>query len=79
MNQIALQQTHSPKATIINLSVFTIAHGLARYAMIPEKWRLRHKSSMELARIDKHTLQDIGISDATRFIAMTEPFRGSRA
>ena len=75
MNQIALQQTHSPEVANLNLSVLTIAHSLARFAMIPEKWRLRHKSSMELTGIDKHTLQDIGISDATRFIAMNEPFR----
>ena len=73
MNQIALAQTHSRVVVNLNLAVFALAHNLARFAMAPEKWRLRHKSSMELARIDKHTLQDIGISDATRLIAMNEP------
>lgn len=75
MNQIALPQTHSPGVANQNLFVSVLAHNLVRIVMIPEKLRLRHKSSMELARIDKHTLQDIGISDATRFIAMNEPLR----
>ena len=75
MNQIALAQTHSRVVANLNLSVFALAHNLARFAMAPEKWRLRHKSSMEFARIDKHTLQDIGVSDATRFIAMNQPHR----
>ena len=74
MNQIALAQTHFRVVASLNLSVFALAHNLAKFAMAPEKWRLRHKSSMEFGRIDKHTLQDIGISDATRFIAMNEPF-----
>ena len=74
MNQIELPQTHSPEVDRLILSVFALAHNLARFAMTPERWRLRHKSSMELARIDKRTLQDIGISEATRFIAMNEPF-----
>ena len=75
MNQIALPQMHFPGIAGLNLSIFALAHNLVRLVMIPEKWRLRHKSSMELARLDKHTLQDIGISEATRFIAMNEPFQ----
>ena len=74
MNQIALPQTHFPAAASLYSSVSAIARNLVRLAMIPEKWRLRHKSSMELARLNKHTLQDIGISDTARFIAMNEPF-----
>ena len=74
MNQVSLPQTCSPATADLNLFVFTLAQNLTKLAMIPEKWRLRHKSSMELARIDKHTLQDIGISDATRFAAMNAPF-----
>ena len=74
MNQIALPQTRSSELASLNLSLLALAHNLTRFWMIPEKWRPRQKSRMELARLNKHTLQDIGISDATRFIAMNEPF-----
>ena len=40
-----------------------------------ESWRLREKSSMEFACIDTHTLNDIDISNAQRFIAVNKLFR----
>lgn len=75
MNQVVLPQTHSRKVTSLTLSGFALTHNLAKFAMTLEKWRLRQKSRMELARIDKHTLRDIGIRDATWFIAMNELYR----
>ena len=33
-----------------------------------ENWRIHQKSRMVFSRIDSHTLQDIGIRDATDFI-----------
>lgn len=37
-------------------------------------WRLRHITSMEFTRVDIHTLHDLGISDARRFIEVNKPF-----
>jgi uncharacterized protein YjiS (DUF1127 family) len=73
MNQIALPQTHSPEVDSLKLSLFAIVHCLTRVVMIPEKWRLRQKSRMEFACINKHALKDIGMSDAARFVAVNEP------
>jgi uncharacterized protein YjiS (DUF1127 family) len=39
-----------------------------------EVWRLRYKSSMEFSDIEAHMLQDIGISDAQRFIGVNKEF-----
>ncbi len=72
MKQTALPQAYTPETSGRKLLVLAVAHSLARFVMIVEKWRLQHKSSMELARLDKHTLQDIGISDANRFIVINE-------
>ena len=39
-----------------------------------EAWRLRYKSSMEFSGIEAHMLQDIGISEAQRFIGVNKEF-----
>jgi uncharacterized protein YjiS (DUF1127 family) len=39
-----------------------------------QTWQLHHKTSMEFARVDAHTLHDIGISIANRFIEVNKPF-----
>ena len=39
-----------------------------------ETWRLRYKSSMEFSDIETHMLQDIGISEAQRFIGVNKEF-----
>jgi uncharacterized protein YjiS (DUF1127 family) len=39
-----------------------------------EVWRLRDKSSMEFSGIEAHMLQDIGISEAQRFIGVNKEF-----
>ena len=54
--------------------VSTIIDFVAATVKVLETWQQRHISSMQLARVDTHTLQDIGISDAKRFIEVNEPF-----
>ena len=39
-----------------------------------ETWRLRHQSSMQLARVESRTLRDIGISESRRFVEVNKPF-----
>ena len=39
-----------------------------------ETWRQRHRSSMQLARLESRTLRDIGISDSRRFVEVNKPF-----
>ena len=39
-----------------------------------ETWRLRNKSSMEFSDIEAHMLQDIGVSEAQRFIGVNKEF-----
>jgi uncharacterized protein YjiS (DUF1127 family) len=41
-----------------------------------ESWRRDHENSMKLARVEARVLQDIGVSEAQRFIALNKPFRG---
>jgi len=53
---------------------FGILDLLTATVMKLENWRLRHKSSMEFARIDAHTLQDLDITDARRFTEVNKPF-----
>jgi uncharacterized protein YjiS (DUF1127 family) len=40
-----------------------------------EIWRRDHENSMKLARVEARVLQDIGVSEAQRFIALNKPFR----
>lgn len=40
-----------------------------------ERWRRDHENSMKLARVEARVLQDIGVSEAQRFIALNKPFR----
>lgn len=40
-----------------------------------ESWRRDHENSMKLARVEARVLQDIGVSEAQRFIALNKPFR----
>jgi uncharacterized protein YjiS (DUF1127 family) len=40
-----------------------------------EIWHRDHENSMKLARVEARVLQDIGVSEAQRFIALNKPFR----
>jgi uncharacterized protein YjiS (DUF1127 family) len=55
---------------------FRVLGFLTTLVMKVENWRLREKSSMEFAGIDRHILNDINISDADRFIEVNKPFWG---
>jgi uncharacterized protein YjiS (DUF1127 family) len=46
---------------------------LYQLAMILENWRRCQQASVRFAHIDAHTLRDIGISEARRFIEINKP------
>ncbi len=55
-------------------SISAISHYIIKVSKTLEIWRLRNKSSMDFVGVDAHMLQDIGISDAQRFIGVNKEF-----
>ncbi len=55
-------------------SISAISDFIIKISKTLEIWRLRYKSSMDFAGVDAHVLQDIGISEAQRFIGVNKEF-----
>jgi uncharacterized protein YjiS (DUF1127 family) len=47
----------------------------ARYINRPGEWSRRQRLRHQLAAVDPRTLQDMGVSEAQRFIAINQPFK----
>ncbi len=67
-----------PLETTLNFAVtrpvFAVLNCIAATRQLLETWRQRHRSSMQLARVETRTLRDIGISESRRFIEINKPF-----
>ena len=74
MNPSAELRPRSPAAFVALPASPAFARTFTRLARVIDTWRLRHKSSMQCARVDARVLRDLGISDAQRFIAVNKPF-----
>ena len=55
-------------------TIFVITDFFGGIMTTLQTWQLHHKASMEFARVDTHTLHDIGISGTKRFIEVNKPF-----
>ena len=73
MNQLTVTPTRSPTVTRESLHLFAFVDYLSTIAMTLETWRQRHQTSMQFSQVDPHTLQDVGISEAQRFIEVNKP------
>ena len=52
----------------------TMIQPLRRLLVAIDTWRLRHRNSMQCARVETRILRDLGISEAQRFIEVNKPF-----
>lgn len=74
MNSIPAAGTALSASTRTHSLHYKIADKLSHLAMALERWRRQQRASLQLKNVDAHTLRDIGISEARRFIEINKPF-----
>ena len=74
MTHTAIETGSAQVPNHTNFQFFAIVDRLLDGFMALETWRLRHKESMQFARIESRVLRDLGISEAQRFIEVNKPF-----
>ena len=74
MKPLAFEPGRKPDADAVKAQRRAILDYLAGGVQALETWRLRHKASMQFARIESRLLRDLGISEAQRFIEVNKPF-----
>lgn len=73
MNIEAVTDTRSLLSSGIRSFLHSLASQPSQLAMALEHWRRRQQACMQFANIDAHTLRDVGISEARRFLEINEP------